>query len=856
MANDFLKLNIVESLKYNNLNNIIASNQNNHLLNHNLENLKEVLKFLNSTSGQLMVLNGFMHCGKTCLTDFIIDSLLNDYIIIFNINFNGLNHIDDIYIQIYNNLIKYHYEHKIKIEKSSIKEFSQKILSYILTINQPILFVFDFDENNNDTIIKDLMLFIKEIILKHKNKNSLKVIINSLSFNFDLLEEIEIEYITSTIRPFNSEQVKYNLFDVNNSNGQKAYYLSKCNLADCEYFYKITRGHYLYIELIKILEQNYNISVDAFLNQYQNQKLYILDFIVSKLMTNYYNKFIDLFLFLTTNKFKTPIQFLYNNNLITEKDLNILLATKLIKKENNMVYVKSYIKKYVLNNINDEKGINIVKCLIEIYQKQLELSPLKRDFKVSRASLYHEIELAENYLKKLKEKIQAKERNIAFSSITYTKSQRSVLSNVVKKETNENVKISEINHQDEDKQPKKTSPFALSKEEQLLLTSFEHKPDKTQNILYSPKDNEPIENNRTIENHDTEKLDDLFKKALEFEKEMEYYKAIDVYNIILNQNIDEEDKRLIYTYTKLGMLYQKISNYKKALNCYKKALELCINKNETIKTYYIYYQIAKIYKTTFKNDLAKEIYQKILKDNKIDLPNNLKIQIINDYVELVQEPKSVIEILLKIKDIVNNSDDIALKIDYYYKLAAGFDDIDNIVEAKEYYYKCLSYIEPNKKNDGNKILGTIYFNLANICLDENNKNEAYEYFKLSLTYEMENQNYEEAYFTSINLGKMLLYKRTEEAYQYFKDALSLANKLNDKFYLAESQLNLGDYYYFIKNDEEAIKCFLSVLSIALENKFSDENIENVKSRLKDLKIRLEEGKYRNIVDKSNLRGID
>ena len=212
MTNDFLKLNIVESLKQNNLNKIICNNENYHLLNHNIENLKDVLEFLNNNKEQIMIVNGFMNCGKTCLTNFVIENLLNDYIISFNINFNGLNHIDDIYIQIYNSLIKYHHENKIKIEKSSIKEFSQKILNYILAIKQPVIFVFDFDENNNDAIIKDLMLFINELITKYQNKHSLKIIINSLSFNFDLLNELE--YINSIIRPYNLDDIKYELFNV------------------------------------------------------------------------------------------------------------------------------------------------------------------------------------------------------------------------------------------------------------------------------------------------------------------------------------------------------------------------------------------------------------------------------------------------------------------------------------------------------------------------------------------------------------------------------------------------------------------------------------------------------------------
>ena len=244
------------------------------------------------------------------------------------------------------------------------------------------------------------------------------------------------------------------------------------------------------------------------------------------------------------------------------------------------------------------------------------------------------------------------------------------------------------------------SPFALTREEQLLLTSSFDTPMTNINNNFLQEKEKNSEINKEIakkdENKDSNQIENLFKMALGFEQKLEYYKAIDIYHSILDKDIKEDDKKLIYTFTKLGMLYQKLSNYKKALNSYKKALEICINKNETIKAYYIYYQIAKIYKATFKNDLAYEIYKKILDDKKVTLPNDLKIQITNDYVEILNEPKTVIETLLKINDIVNKSDDIALKIDYYFKLATGYDDMDDIVEAKAYYYKCLSYIEPNK----------------------------------------------------------------------------------------------------------------------------------------------------------------
>lgn len=860
MINDFLKLNIVENLKQNNLTNIILNNENFVLLNHNLENLKDILDFINFNNEQVLIVNGFMNCGKTCLTSFVVNNLLNDYIISFKINFNGLYHIDDIYVQIYNYLIKYHNEHKISMKKSTIKEFSQKILNYVLDIKQPIIFVFDFDENINDVLTKELLVFINELVTKQKNKNLLKIIINSLSFNFDLLSEFNFKYSNTIIRPFSSNNIRYELFDINKSNPGKPFYNSYFNLSDCEFFYEITRGHYIYIEFIKILEEKHNIPIHDFLSQYKNQNLYILDYIISKLMGKYYNKFRDFFIFLTLNKLKSPIQFLYENNFINKDNLNILLSNKLVKKENNTIYIKSYIKKYVLNNTDDESKFKITNLLLNIYKNQLELSPLKRELKISRASLHHEIEYHNNFLNNFKEKVRSQDKNIALASISYARSQGVITTDKINKKNKNDFDI-EKNNKTRNINENKISPVELTREEQLLLTSSfntslkdkinfdKHNIEKNDNEQETLKKNEIIDNNQ---------IENLFKTALEYEKKLEYYKAIDIYNLILDKDLNEEDKKLVYTYTKLGMLYQKLSNYKKALNLYKKAIEICVLKNETIKTYYIYSQIAKIYKAIFKNDLAKEIYNKILNDKKNMLPNDLRIETTNDYVEIIKEPKSVIEILLKIKNIVDNSENNDLKIEYYYKLATGFDDIDDISKAKEYYFKCLEHInkDTNSKNSL-KYTGTIYYNLGNISLYESKNNEkAYEYFKLSLKFEAQNNNYEEAYFASINLGKMLLYKRSNEAYVYFKEAISYANKLNDKFYLAESQLNLGDYFYFIKNDEEALKCFLLVLSIAIKNNFSPENIENVKSRLKDLKIRLGEEKFSLIANKSKSRGID
>ena len=857
MACNFLKQNVIQNLEKDSLMDLISNNENFDLLSHNIENFKDVLSFLNNHNEQIMVINGFMGCGKSCLTNFIIEHVLNEDIITFKINFNGLNHIDDLYIQIYYNLYLYHQKQKIKMKTVEIKEFSQKVLFHILSIKQPILFVFDFDENINDKIINDLFIFIKELTTKKENKAYLKIIINSLSFNFDIFTNYNLKYSNSVIRPYNNESIKYELFNLNKA-AEKSFYKSKCDIENCSFFYKITRGHFIYIEFIKVFEDKFNLSVNDFLQQYKNQSLYILDFIISNLMNKYYNRFQEFFIFLTLNKLQTPIKIIYENNLINEEDLNVLISNKIVKKDNNIIYLKSYVKKYVLNNITDKLKIEITKLLLNIYRIQLEYTPIKREIKVSRASLHNDIEYHNTILSKLIDKSINIDKNMTFSSISYLKSREIITSfDTIQKDDNKknieekNIKNIPPSNKDIKIIEKKISPLALTKEEhQLLLTpssKISTDDNKIQSNLFNTE-KEQIVNNIDKKQNDYQ-IDNLFESALNYEKKLEYYKAIDIYNSILNMDIDNENKKLIYTYTKLGLLYHKLSNYKKSLNYYKKALEICNNKNEITKAYYIYSQIAKIYKATFKNESAREIYEKILNEKNANIQNKIKIQIILDYVEVIKTTQSVIETLLSIKNIVDNSGDIGLKIDYYYKLALGYDEIDDIDKAKINYNRCIELINFAKGNLNIKYKGNIYYNIGNICLDENNDEEAYKYFKLSLDFEIENKNYEEAYHTTCNLGKMLIYKKDNEAYKYFNNAILYAKKLNDKFYIAEGYLNLGDYYYFKKEDEKALNCFLLVLSILEENKFSNENIKNVKSRLNDLKIRLGRKKYDFIVNK-------
>ncbi|UKI42119.1 MAG: hypothetical protein L6V95_03785 [Candidatus Melainabacteria bacterium] len=119
--------------------------------------------------------------------------------------------------------------------------------------------------------------------------------------------------------------------------------------------------------------------------------------------------------------------------------------------------------------MNDESKANITKLLIDIYKNQLELSPLKRKLKVSRASLHHEIEYHNNFLNKFKEQIKSRDKQLEITSISYARSQGVITTDY--NNINKNKKRYKSRKNKNMAERKIISPFALTREEQLLLTS-------------------------------------------------------------------------------------------------------------------------------------------------------------------------------------------------------------------------------------------------------------------------------------------------------------------------------------------------------------------------------------------------
>ena len=95
------------------------------------------------------------------------------------------------------------------------------------------------------------------------------------------------------------------------------------------------------------------------------------------------------------------------------------------------------------------------------------------------------------------------------------------------------------------------------------------------------------------------------------------------------------------------------------------------------------------------------------------------------------------------------------------------------------------------------------------------------------------------YFSQKELAK--LYQRFDEtsAIGYYKQALNSAKKLNDTFKEALVHFELGEFFYDREEDEKALVNFYNA-KIILKKIQDNENILRVESRIKDIKMRLDD----------------
>ena len=104
------------------------------------------------------------------------------------------------------------------------------------------------------------------------------------------------------------------------------------------------------------------------------------------------------------------------------------------------------------------------------------------------------------------------------------------------------------------------------------------------------------------------------------------------------------------------------------------------------------------------------------------------------------------------------------------------------------------------------------------------------------------------YFSQKELAKLYIRLDETSAIGYYKQALDSAKKMNDIFKEALVHFEMGDFYYDKQEDEKALVNFLNAKTI-LKKVNDSENILRVESRIKDIKMRLDDVAFSLISDR-------
>ena len=787
---------VVEGLKTDNstLESFVAERENSFILKHNIDALSQILKFLNS-SDNIFILNGFMGSGKTYVADCLLDFISED-VLVFRNSYQEAINLDDVLLSMFKDFSIYHNEKKIVLPKVESNIFSEKINAYVKYCNSPMLFIFDSFEINMRSMDtqKDILDFIN--YLSHFAK--VKVIICSRTFKqTDLIsQDSTVSFSLTSIS--NDEMYQYLL--ENNIKGNKY---------ECEELYKVTRGHYLLLELSVLIMQILDISLTIFSSEYKKSARNFLEFLVSKILHISSDKFVKLLLLLTIIRHGVDIDFLVSQKFATVDDIEFLLKKHVISEKFGKYYLKDYIKSEFIKSINTETKIKVHKYLIDVYEAELPLKPFDRELFLSRLTMRQEIAFHTKRIETLEDELEKNGKprlteTQGFTYLSYVKTS-GYESRMEKKPSSAKRYIKNIKPRTD-----KNRRFELSNEDSLLLNAT-----KTENMI--EKQLETISNielqndNKIQEDKNTNKvpdsLDDYIEIAQTYEEAFNFSSAIMYYKKALTYTNDEMfNIKEPIIYTKLAICYKKIQDSDEAVRLYEKVYQLYM-KNSPDKANEILLSIAQIYSEVYKFDKAKEVYKRILY-SPLGVSSEMVVRVYLNLSELEDnniDIEAAVKYAQKALSTAEKMNDVSLLCECYFKYALLLDDTDNTDLALKYYLRC---VQTSGDVNTNLYLASAYSNLAEISYDSNNLSSAKMYYELSVEADKKQNNYEGLYYSYSKLAELYKNENSEKTYELLHSALSAARKLDDISFSVSVYIEIGDYYFDLEDYKQALKSYV------------------------------------------------
>lgn len=750
---------------------------NQFFIENNLSQIEQIIQFLKSQS-KLLLINGFMGTGKILAVNQAL-SFLNDNVVTLRYNCFETTILDDILLEFFDSFKKLTAQNVIKIPKARPENFTQKINAYFDSIEQPVVIII----NSFEQILKESKQEILNFLQHISKLDNIKIILISRKFDYN---DFSLAY----------DKVSINALE----KGIFEKYLKSEDFKQIgplsDELYKYSRGYYFYTTLsIKIMQQR-KLNLMEFLSGYTKSFLSFNDFILREALSLVDPVSGHLFRFLTIMRHPVNVKLLQQLNLYDADKLAFFVDNLLLTREGSLIYLQDYYKEISENSIADNIAIKIHKSCAELYKTQLPLKPLERDLLISRQTMRREIEYHSLFIPKKPVLTQKPVTELQFieqqiqQNIPQTKAQK-------------------------DEQIKKISfIFDSPEDENLIMNKIASSINRFVDISdKNAKDYEEIEKLPLIE------LINLAKKE---EANFDYKKVIMIYQKALTMNNDDDYYTFLPTiYTKLAQNFNKLSDWFNSLKYYELAEEFYVSTGDIEKINDCKYEIANIYYITFKREKAEKILKEIISEN---ISKNLKIK---SELLLASITGESIKALLP-EDTRGIEKNILAEL--YFKCALNYDEEGNIDNAVKFYKKC---VETSQDPEINAYLSSSLTNLATIYDEDGKSDMAAKYLQESLRLDELTKNYNGIYISSMKLAQINSFRMPQKSLEYLKKAKACALELNETFYIASSDVALGDYYYNQKDYKNALNYYKNAHKLALNN-FTHDNINKIEVRINDI----------------------
>lgn len=354
-------------------------------------------------------------------------------------------------------------------------------------------------------------------------------------------------------------------------------------------------------------------------------------------------------------------------------------------------------------------------------------------------------------------------------------------------------------------------------------------PEKEENLTTTPTETTKIEKD----------ISEQIEQALTLASNNKNTEALDILNNLLEKdNINLQT--LIEIRLNLAKIYKKIEDYKNAQHYYELVKIYYESHKEVINLNYLFYEITDLYYKTYKNDRAIETIKKVIYS--VDTPRSLLIDSCILLGNIYLDTNNLNQALDYYKKALSSLDNDQKNVmpELYFKIALINDELEFDNEAFEFYNKCISITK------NNSYIALAYSNLGSCYFDNYNNDDAIFCFKKAYSLEKSSNNYEGIYHNAMYIAKILVQENPSKALKYLLEAKKYAEFINEDFYLLESSLALGDFYYSDKkiNKEALIEYFNAYkLSLGL---YEESEIEKIKRRIEDMRLRMNEKEFNEI----------